>query len=363
MSDTWAGVIFVWHADRRAGAGAQAARRLHGAGADRHAAPRASSAASTALGGVDAGRRPDVGPLPALGARVQRRVGAVPLRVPARAAALLAAVRGAADDGRPVVQHRGQLRHEHQLAVVLGRERARLRRADGRPGGAELRLGRGGHRGRDRAGARLRPQPDRPARQLLGRPDPDLPAHPAADLDRVRDRVRRRRHDRRTSTTTRRSTRSPAARRRSPAARSPARRSSRSSARTAAASTTPTPRTRSRTRRRGRTGSRSSCCCASRSRCRARSAGWSATSGRATRSSRSWRCSRSVSVGADASVFQGMHHGTVPTAVGAATEGTETRFGVPDSAIVRHRHDADLDRRGGQLPRLLHQPRRRARCC
>jgi K+-transporting ATPase ATPase A chain len=30
--------------------------------------------------------------------------------------------------------------------------------------------------------------------------------------------------------------------------------------------------------------------------------------------------------------FQGMHHGTVPTAVGAATEGTDTRFGVPDSA-------------------------------
>jgi K+-transporting ATPase ATPase A chain len=27
------------------------------------------------------------------------------------------------------------------------------------------------------------------------------------------------------------------------------------------------------------------------------------------------------------------HHGTVPTAVGAATEGVETRFGVPDSAI------------------------------
>jgi len=29
---------------------------------------------------------------------------------------------------------------------------------------------------------------------------------------------------------------------------------------------------------------------------------------------------------------QGAHHGTVPTAVGAATEGTEARFGVPDSA-------------------------------
>jgi len=31
--------------------------------------------------------------------------------------------------------------------------------------------------------------------------------------------------------------------------------------------------------------------------------------------------------------FQGMHHGTVPTAVGLSTEGTETRFGVTDSAI------------------------------
>ena len=31
-------------------------------------------------------------------------------------------------------------------------------------------------------------------------------------------------------------------------------------------------------------------------------------------------------------VFQGMHHGTVPTAVGGSTEGTETRFGVPDSS-------------------------------
>ena len=31
--------------------------------------------------------------------------------------------------------------------------------------------------------------------------------------------------------------------------------------------------------------------------------------------------------------FQGMHHGTVPTAVGASSEGTETRFGVPNSAV------------------------------
>jgi K+-transporting ATPase ATPase A chain len=32
-------------------------------------------------------------------------------------------------------------------------------------------------------------------------------------------------------------------------------------------------------------------------------------------------------------VVQGIHHGTVPTAVGGATEGTETRFGGPDSSI------------------------------
>jgi K+-transporting ATPase ATPase A chain len=31
--------------------------------------------------------------------------------------------------------------------------------------------------------------------------------------------------------------------------------------------------------------------------------------------------------------FQALHHGTVPTAVGASSEGTEQRFGVPDSAI------------------------------
>jgi K+-transporting ATPase ATPase A chain len=31
-------------------------------------------------------------------------------------------------------------------------------------------------------------------------------------------------------------------------------------------------------------------------------------------------------------VFQDIHHGSVPTAVGAASEGTEQRFGIPDSA-------------------------------
>jgi K+-transporting ATPase ATPase A chain len=39
-----------------------------------------------------------------------------------------------------------------------------------------------------------------------------------------------------------------------------------------------------------------------------------------------------LSVGLNLTVQQA-HHGTVPTAVSAATEGTETRFGVPDSTV------------------------------
>jgi K+-transporting ATPase ATPase A chain len=31
--------------------------------------------------------------------------------------------------------------------------------------------------------------------------------------------------------------------------------------------------------------------------------------------------------------FQQAHHGTVPVSIGAASEGTETRFGIPDSAV------------------------------
>ena len=80
-------------------------------------------------------------------------------------------------------------------------------------------------------------------------------------------------------------TRSPAGCRTSPAARSPARRRSRSSAPTVAASTTRTPRTRSRTRRRSPTSSRSSCSWSSRSRWPGPSASSSATAARAARSS------------------------------------------------------------------------------
>ena len=49
------------------------------------------------------------------------------------------------------------------------------------------------------------------------------------------------------------------------------------------------------------------------------------------------------------------HHGTVPTAVGAAMEGTEQRFGVAELGDLRRRDHADLHRRGGLVPRLLHR--------
>ena len=139
------------------------------------------------------------------------------------------------------------------------------------------------HRGRHRADPRVHADEDRPARQLLGRPDPgDAPAA-AADLGRRRDHLDGDRRDRRTSAPlTVIHTLARGAARPWSAARWPRRRSSRSWAPTAAASSTPTPRTRSRTRTRSATGSRSSCCWSSRSRCRGRSARWSATTGRAT---------------------------------------------------------------------------------
>ena len=110
--------------------------------------------------------------------------------------------------------------------------------------------------------------------------------HPAADLDRVRDRLRRRRHDPelprlrdvahdrgRHADHPRRPVRQPGG---DQGARHQRRRLLQRQLRAS----------RSRTRPRGRTGSRSSCCCASASRCRARSACWSATCARDGRSSR-----------------------------------------------------------------------------
>ena len=69
----------------------------------------------------------------------------------------------------------------------------------------------------------------------------------------------------------------------------------------------------------------------------------------------------SVSVGARSSAARASHHGTVPTAVGAATEGTETRFGVPDSATFATGTTLTSTGAVDSLPRLVHQPRRRRR--
>ena len=80
----------------------------------------------------------------------------------------------------PGVEHRGVVRDQHELAELLRRVDHGLPGPDGRPGGAELRLRRGRHGRRGRAGARLRPVADQPGRQLLGRPGPRLRADPAA---------------------------------------------------------------------------------------------------------------------------------------------------------------------------------------
>ena len=143
-----------------------------------------------------------------------------------------------------------------------------------------------------------------------------------------------------------------------------ARRRSRSSAPTAAASTTPTPRTRSRTRPR--------CTNLLRDlpaaghpvlRCPAPSAGWSATSGRATRSSPSmgvlWagRRGRAIAVGGRAPAAP------APQAAGAAMEGKEVRFGVPASALFAASTTLTSTGAVNSFHDSLHRARRRrARC-
>ena len=188
-------------------------------------------------------------------------------------------------------------------------------------------------------------------------------ADPAADRGRRRDRAHRRRRGAEPLRRHRRAPRWPARRSTSPAARWPARRSSRSSAPTAAASTTPTPPTRSRTR-----------------------PTWTnwleiflllvipfslpRTFGRMVGDNRQGYAI--VAVMAIIGDRQRRGRSTCcrartaapcRPAVGAATEGTETRFGVPQSATFASRDDADLDRRGGLVPRLVHRARRRHRRC
>lgn len=80
----------------------------------------------------------------------------------------------------PGVQHRGQFRHQHQLAGLQRRGLAELLQPDGRPHGAELRQ-RGGRPLRAGGpGARHQPPLHTTAGQLLGRPDPRHPLRAAA---------------------------------------------------------------------------------------------------------------------------------------------------------------------------------------
>ncbi len=121
-----------------------------------------------------------------LAAVVQRRLG--PRAVPVHAGPDVAAARQRPSQRDPadLVQHRRQLRHQHELAELLRRDDDGPPRADGRAHGAELRVGRGRHGRRRRADPRTGPALGADARQLLGRPHPHDHAHPAADL--VRDR-------------------------------------------------------------------------------------------------------------------------------------------------------------------------------
>ena len=84
------------------------------------------------------------------------------------------------------LQHHLLVRHQHELAVLRRRDDALLLLADGRAGGAELRLGRGRH-GRARRVIRgFASRGGEDARELLAGPHADAALHPAADLVRRR---------------------------------------------------------------------------------------------------------------------------------------------------------------------------------
>ena len=124
------------------------------------------------LSGHRPGRGADVARVRAQRRCCSRLVGVgAPLRAPAAAGP--PAAEPDRPEGRPPghrLQHRLELRHQHELAELRRRVDDVVPHPDGRPGGAELRLGRGRHRGRRRADPRLRPLRLGDDRQLLGRP-------------------------------------------------------------------------------------------------------------------------------------------------------------------------------------------------
>ena len=124
-----------------------------------------------------------------LGDRVQHLQSVVPLRPACGSKAPAAESERLRRSGAPpVVEHRGQLHDEHQLAVVCRRSDHEQPLADARARGPELHVGRGRHGGDGRPHPRPRPSPCVDPGQLLGRPH----AHDDADPPPARVRVRAR---------------------------------------------------------------------------------------------------------------------------------------------------------------------------
>ena len=139
------------------------------------------------VAGVDEQREQHLAHLHGRHAAVPRRRLSHPLRADALAGG--AAVQsGRAVGGRrgSVVQHGGQLHHQHQLAELRRRKHDVLSRADARPDAPELPVGGDRHRARDRADPRLRAASVTHRRQFLGRYHPLHALHPAADLRPLR---------------------------------------------------------------------------------------------------------------------------------------------------------------------------------
>ena len=180
MSDTLAGLLQVGRTRRRPGCLLEATGRLHGPHLHHHQGParRARRLPRHRRGQL---RRPALARLREGGPRVlgDRRRPALPPAAGAVPPAAVAGLPGRSSGSR--LQHRLLLPDQHELAGVLRRVDDGPPRADGRAGGAELRLRRRRHRRRGRADPGLLAWTHRPDRQLLGRPGPrDLPG-PAAD--------------------------------------------------------------------------------------------------------------------------------------------------------------------------------------
>ena len=81
-----------------------------------------------------------------------------------------------------ILQYGSQFRHQHQLAGVRRRDDHELPHPDGGTCGAEFRFRCHGHGGAGCPHSGICPAHDADHRQLLGRPDPQHPLHPASSL-------------------------------------------------------------------------------------------------------------------------------------------------------------------------------------